>query len=101
MTGDGTTGDRASAPRFARGVRFRRLDDGKGVLLVPEGVVNLTESACAIAELIDGTRTAEAIASALAQSFDAPQEHIASDVAQLLDGFAKNTWLDLPEHRST
>lgn len=95
------TDDRGLAPpRFARGVRFRRLDDDKGVLLVPEGVVNLTESASAIAELIDGKRSTDAIAAALAASFDAPQERIAADVAQLLDGFAKNTWLDLPENPS-
>ena len=95
------TNEDVTAPRFARGVRFRRLDDGTGVLLVPEGVVNLTESACAIAELIDGERTTEAIASVLADSFDAPQASIASDVAQLLDGFAKKTWLEIPEHPPT
>jgi coenzyme PQQ biosynthesis protein PqqD len=90
-----------SPPRFARGVRFRRLDDGSGVLLVPEGVVNLTESASAIAELIDGVRGADAIASTLATTFDAPRERIAADVSELLDAFAKKTWLDRPEQAAT
>jgi len=95
------TPEGGAPPRFARGVRFRRMDDGSGVLLVPEGVVNLTESACAIAELIDGVRGADAIASALAASFDAPREQIAADVSELLDAFAKKTWLDRPEQAAT
>jgi pyrroloquinoline quinone biosynthesis protein D len=92
-----TGGDRRiSAPRFARGVRFRRLDDGSGVLLVPEGVVNLSETAAAIAEFIDGTRSADDIAIALAVTFDAPASDIAADVRELLDGFAAKTWLEGP-----
>ena len=87
----------AAAPRFAKGVRFRRLDDGKGVLLVPEGVVNLTVSASSIAELVDGTRTPDAIAAALANEFDAPRERIAADIDELLRRFAEKTWVDLGE----
>jgi pyrroloquinoline quinone biosynthesis protein D len=89
--------DAPVAPRFARGIRFRRLDDGSGVLLVPEGVVNLTESAAAIAELVDGFRTQDEIGAALAASFEAPPERIAADVADLLARFAQKTWVDLPE----
>ena len=85
----------ADVPSFARGVRFRRLDDGTGVLLVPEGVVNLTESAAAIAQLVDGARTIEDVARALAASFDAPVERIEADVAELLKQFAEKTWIDL------
>lgn len=85
--------------RLARGVRFRRLPDGAGVLLVPEGVVNLTESAAAIAELIDGERSSADIAEALTQTYDAPHETIASDVEDLLARFAGNTWLDDAKQR--
>jgi pyrroloquinoline quinone biosynthesis protein D len=85
---------RSSSVRLARGVRFRRLPDGAGVLLVPEGVVNLSESAAAIAELIDGERSSSEIAAALTQTFDAPQATIESDVDELLARFAGNTWLD-------
>jgi pyrroloquinoline quinone biosynthesis protein D len=87
--------DSAGVPRFARGVRFRRLDDGTGVLLVPEGVVNLTESAAAIVELIDGERTTEDVAHALAASFEASPERIEADVIELLKRFAEKTWIDL------
>lgn len=84
----------AGPVRLARGVRFRRLPDGAGVLLVPEGVVNLSQSAAAIAELIDGERSSSDIAAALTQTFDAPQDAIESDVNDLLLRFAGNTWLD-------
>jgi coenzyme PQQ biosynthesis protein PqqD len=86
----------ASAPRFARGVRFRRLADGSGVLLIPEGVVTLSETAAAVAELVDGTKTAAEIARALATAFDAPPEQIATDVDELMAGFAGKTWLEPP-----
>lgn len=82
------------AVRLARGVRFRHLPDGAGVLLVPEGVVNLSETAAAVAALIDGERSAGDIAAALAQTFDAPRERIEADVEELLARFAGKTWLE-------
>jgi pyrroloquinoline quinone biosynthesis protein D len=84
----------AGSVRLARGVRFRRLPDGAGVLLVPEGVVNLSQSAAAIAELIDGERSSSDIAAALTQTFDAPRATIEADVDEMLARFAGNTWLD-------
>ena len=92
-----SAGDHA-AVRFAAGVRFRRLPDGSGVLLVPEGVVNLSESAAAIAELVDGFRPPDAIAEALAASFDAPRDRIEADVRALLARFSANTWLATGPH---
>ena len=89
MTGD------SAPPRYARGVRFRRLDDGSAVLLVPEGVVNLSDSAASIAELIDGTKTPQSIAEALATTYDAAPDVIAADVQALLEEFALKTWLEL------
>lgn len=91
------TYDRLTPPRFARGVRFRRLRDGAGVLLVPEGVVNLSESAAAIAELVDGARTPDDISALLAASFDGPNERIAADVQELLARLAAKTWIDFAE----
>jgi pyrroloquinoline quinone biosynthesis protein D len=88
------TGHDDAAVRFARGVRFRRLPDGAGVLLVPEGVVNLTETAAAIAALIDGERGAADIAAELASSFDAPASEIERDVRELLARFDAKTWLE-------
>jgi len=81
-------------PKYARGVRFRRLADGSGVLLVPEGVVKLSETAASIAELVDGARTPAEIATALAVQFDARPDAIATDVAGLLRDFARKTWLE-------
>jgi pyrroloquinoline quinone biosynthesis protein D len=75
-------------------VRFRRLADGSGVLLVPEGIVQLSETAAAIAELVDGERTTEVMARALTTSFDASGDDIAADIDELLKGFASKTWLD-------
>jgi len=88
------TTQRPGSVRLARGVRFRRLPDGTGVLLVPEGVVNLSETAAAIAELIDGERSSSDIAAALSQTFDAPRATIEADVDELLARFAGKTWLD-------
>lgn len=80
-------------PSFARGVRFRRLDDGRGVLLIPEGVVNLNATAAAVAELLDGTRSTSGIAAELCVRFGAPSESIAADVEELLSGLAQRGWV--------
>jgi len=71
------------AYRLARGVRLRLSDDG-GELLVPEGIVSLSESAAAILELVDGRRDQAAIAAMLAERFEAPVAELSRDVAELL-----------------
>ena len=80
-------------PGLAHGVRTRRLEDGKVVLLVPEGVVNLNPSAAATVELFDGARSCDQIAAELAARFDAPRESIAADVAELVDRLAARGWV--------
>jgi pyrroloquinoline quinone biosynthesis protein D len=70
---------------LARGVRFRRLDDGRPVLLIPEGVVNLNPTAAAVVELLDGERTTADICSTLARAYAAPPVAIAADAAELLE----------------
>jgi pyrroloquinoline quinone biosynthesis protein D len=80
-------------PGLALGVRTRRLDDGKVVLLVPEGVVNLNPSAAATVELFDGVRSCAQIATELAERFDAPRGSIVSDVAELVDRLAARGWV--------
>jgi pyrroloquinoline quinone biosynthesis protein D len=72
----------ADALRFAPGVRLRRESESVVFLLVPEGIVELSPSAAAIAELIDGTRTPDALAVELAQRFDAPVDVLRGDVAE-------------------
>jgi pyrroloquinoline quinone biosynthesis protein D len=82
-----------SAPALAGGVRFRRMPDGQGVLLIPEGVVDLNESASAIVELIDGRRTVAAIASDLSPQYGVDIAQITDDVEVLLKRLAANAWL--------
>ncbi len=75
----------AEALRFAPGVRFRRENERTAFLLVPEGIVELSETAAAIAELIDGTRGPDAIAEALAQRYDAEPGALRADVAEFCE----------------
>lgn len=70
--------------RLARGMRLRENEDGSGLLLVPEGVVNLNPTATATLALVDGTRDADAIATILAERYDAPEADLARDVRALL-----------------
>lgn len=85
--------DESEIPSLASGVRLRRLDDGTCVLLVPEGIVNLTATATATLELLDGMRSRAAIVDMLAQRFDAPLATIAADVDELLNRLALRGWL--------
>jgi pyrroloquinoline quinone biosynthesis protein D len=76
-----------SSPRYrlARGVRLRREDDGTTLLLVPEGVVELNDSAAATLELLDGARTLDELSEALRERFEADASALRSDVEILLD----------------
>jgi len=80
-------------PALAQGVRFRRSADGQGVLLVPEGVVNLNDSAAAIVELLDGKRTIDAIAAALGERYGMDNAVVRSDVEDLLQRLAEKMWV--------
>ncbi|HTA38738.1 MAG TPA: pyrroloquinoline quinone biosynthesis peptide chaperone PqqD [Candidatus Acidoferrales bacterium] len=71
--------------RFAPGVRLRRENERVAFLLVPEGVVELSPSAAAIAELIDGEHTLDSIAQTLAERFDAPAGTLHADVAEFCE----------------
>ena len=82
-----------TAPALAHGVRFRRTVDGHGVLLIPEGVVNLNESAAAIVELIDGKRTRAAIARDLCDRYNVNENDMLNDVETLLQHFTSQSWL--------
>ena len=86
-----------SAPAFAKGVRFRRMPDGQGMLLIPEGVVNFNASAAAIVELIDGERTPTDIARELSARYGAAEADLVRDVETLLNDLTSRTWLVLSE----
>ena len=57
------------------------------MLLVPEGIVKLNETAAATLELVDGARDTSDIAQALSERFDAPAADLEHDVRTLLDAF--------------
>jgi pyrroloquinoline quinone biosynthesis protein D len=71
-------------PRLAGGVRFE-IDGttGKGVLLYPEGILELNETAQDIVTLCDGRRLNE-IVFGLAQDYDVDLEMLAADVRETL-----------------
>ena len=57
------------------------------MILVPEGIVKLNETAAATLELVDGTRDTSDIAQALTERFDASASDLEPDVRALLDAF--------------
>jgi pyrroloquinoline quinone biosynthesis protein D len=79
--------------RYARGVRLHTEGESVAYLLVPEGVVDLNESARAVLELVDGTRNADDIAAVLSERYEAPIEELRSDVRDLCEAFRQRGFL--------
>ncbi len=73
-------------PRFRPGVRLHRdrVRD-RWVLLAPERVVALDETAHAILAKVDGRASLAAIAAALADEYDADAAEIEADARALFD----------------
>ena len=71
-------------PRLASGVRLQ-IDPatGKGVLLFPEGIIELNETAQEIVTRCDGRPLSE-IVLGLAREYDADLEMLAADVRETL-----------------
>jgi pyrroloquinoline quinone biosynthesis protein D len=84
--------DSVPAYGLAPGVRLRLARDGN-VLLVPEGIVALSETAAAILGLVDGSLDEDAIAKHLAERFDAPVDELRRDVAELLTSLRERGFL--------
>jgi pyrroloquinoline quinone biosynthesis protein D len=68
--------------RFANGIRLRKEGD-KAYLMIPEGLLELSSSALAILELIDGKRNVDELVYELEREFDAPAGEVRADVVQL------------------
>jgi pyrroloquinoline quinone biosynthesis protein D len=83
-----------AVPRMSRGVRFRRDPDGSAMLLVPEGIVRLNDSAAATLELVDGTRTLTAIVDALCVRYAVPREEASRDVDDLIERLSRRGYVD-------
>ena len=63
------------------------------VLLVPEGVVNLSATAGAIVAAIDGSRSVADIVALMADRFDTQGVDATEDVSDLLDHFSDHAWI--------
>ncbi len=76
-------------PRLKPGVRLHRdRVRGRDVLLAPERVVALDETAVAILRRIDGVAALREIATAIAADYDADPAEIEADAAALIADLA-------------
>lgn len=65
------------------------------VLLAPERVLMLDEIGHAILARVDGVTGIDALVKDLAAAFDAPAEEVGRDVAEFLQGLARERLVDL------
>ncbi len=82
-------------PRLARGVRLQ-IDSatGKSVLLFPEGIVELNETAQEILTRCDGRPLSE-IACALAEEYDADLATLTADVREIVADLQRRKLVEL------
>ncbi len=87
--------DRSKTPHWRPGYRFQYEPAQKGhVLLYPEGMIKLNDSASLIGGLIDGQRDVAAIISELEQQFpDVPE--VADDIEQFMEVARAEHWIVL------
>ncbi|MGE7992570.1 pyrroloquinoline quinone biosynthesis peptide chaperone PqqD [Pseudomonas sp. NPDC089554] len=87
--------DRTQTPRWCPGYRFQYEPAQQGhVLLYPEGMIKLNESAGLIGALIDGQRDVAAIIDELQQRFpDVPE--VADDIEQFMEVARAEHWVEL------
>lgn len=83
----------AGPPQLARGVRLRRDLDGNPLLLVPEGILRLNDSAAATLALVDGRRSFDEIVGALCARFGVGRDEAARDVDELFDRLARRGYV--------
>jgi len=82
-------------PRLARGVRLETDSaTGKSVLLFPEGIVELNETAHEILVRCDG-RTVTEIVQALAEEYDADLAALGTDVRETLTDLQQRRLIEL------
>jgi pyrroloquinoline quinone biosynthesis protein D len=82
-----------AAPRLSRRFRLQYEEaQSRWVLLYPEGMVQLNESAAEVLRRCDGSRAVDAIVAELEQVFAV--QGIAPQVQNLLDEGARRGWLD-------
>ena len=87
----------SAQPRLARGVRLQTdSKTGNSVLLFPEGVLELNETAHEILSRCDG-RTVSEIIQALAEEYNVDLEMLATDVRETLADLQRRKLIELAE----
>ena len=82
-------------PRVARGFRLQwEAAQGCHVLLYPEGMIKLNESAALIGGLIDGERDVAAIIATLDAQFPGVPE-LGDDIEQFMEVARAQHWIEL------
>ncbi|WKN21093.1 pyrroloquinoline quinone biosynthesis peptide chaperone PqqD [Azotobacter vinelandii] len=82
-------------PRLRRGFRFQwEPAQNCHVLLYPEGMVKLNDSAAAILGQVDGDRSIAAIVAALRERFP-ESDGIEEDVLEFLEVARERSWIEL------
>ena len=85
----------SAQPTLARGVRLRTdSKTGNRVLLFPEGVLELNETAQDIVSRCDG-RTVSEIIQALAEEYDVDSQMLAADVGETLADLQRRKLIEL------
>jgi pyrroloquinoline quinone biosynthesis protein D len=85
----------SAQPRLARGVRLQTdSKTGNSVLLFPEGVLELNETAQEILTRCDG-RTVSEIIQALAEEYDVDPQMLATDVHETLGDLQRRKLIEL------
>ncbi|EIK71973.1 coenzyme PQQ synthesis protein D [Pseudomonas synxantha BG33R] len=87
--------DRSKIPTWRQGYRYQYEPAQKGhVLLYPEGMIKLNDSAALIGGLIDGERDVAAIIAELDQQFpDVPE--LGEDIEQFMEVARAEHWITL------
>lgn len=84
--------DFMAVPRLAAGYRFQWEEAQQNhVLLYPEGMVQLSDTAAAVLSLCDGQRTVEAIVAELEEDYET--DGISEDVTQFLGEAQSQGWI--------
>jgi pyrroloquinoline quinone biosynthesis protein D len=83
-------------PVFPPGVRLHwDAVRGSHVLLAPERALMLDEVGHAILSRVDGVTGVETLVAGLAADFEAPIKDVGADVAEFLQGLARERLVDL------
>ena len=87
--------DRSKIPSWRPGYRFQYEPAQKGhVLLYPEGMIKLNDSAALIGGLIDGQRDVAAIIASLDAQFPGVPE-LGDDIEQFMEVARAEHWIEL------